>query len=190
MLHHPRVSHGRPDKGLQPQARPNHELRLSEIMAVDKDITGHPAGVAFSSRRRLLSGGLAAAIGIPICRPPLPQDAAVAGSLTAADGRLFSDCDSFDRLDAEFQALQSGSGMVQSVFDELQDEQARLVEAIAGTRALTIAGIRRRADSLVTWAEDILKPSECWDQRLIAATLRDLRGLDVAGLHAAQGDVA
>ena len=159
-------------------------------MAVDKVSTGHPAGVAFSSRRRLLSGGLAAAIGIPICRPPLPQNAAVAGSLPTADERLFSDCDSFDQLDAEIQELQSDSGTDQGVLDGLQDEQARLVEAIAGTRALTITGIRRRADSLVTWAEDILEPSECWDQRLVAAILRDLRGLDVAGMRVVQGGVA
>ena len=158
-------------------------------MAVGKVITGHPAGVAFSSRRRLLSGGLAAAIGIPICRLPFPQDA-VAGSLPTVDGRLFSDCDSFDQLDAEIQELRSDSGTDQGVLDGLQDEQARLVEAIAGTRALTITGIRRRADSLVTWAGDILEPSDCWDQRLVAATLRDLRRLDMAGLHVVQGGVA
>ena len=159
-------------------------------MAVDKAITEHPFGVAFSSRRRLLSGGLAAAFGIPICRLPLPQGAAVAGSLPTADGRLFSDCDSFDQLDAEILELQSDSGTDQGLLDELQDEQARLVEAIAGTRALTITGIRRRADSLVTWAGDILEPSDCWDQCLVAATLRDLRKLDMAGLRAVQGGVA
>jgi hypothetical protein len=60
--------------------------------------------------------------------------------------------------------------------EPITDMQAPLVDRICALRATTLAGHSARGAALVAWAADHLDADEdaCWNERLLAAALRDL----------------
>ena len=148
-------------------------------MAVDRTTTGHPAGMPSPSRRCFLEVGLGATIGVPIQHRLTRRSGMSGPSVLHADRHLFAECAAFDRLEAETRALKSDLSLHDaSAYDRLLAEQGFWLDRIADRRATTLSGIRRKTSTLLSWADDLLDPTDLWDRRLAGSILRDLRGLE------------
>ena len=125
-----------------------------------------------SGRRAIIAGGATFA-GTFGALAALPDD---------RDDRLLGLLAEYDRLEAELLALGRSFATIadeeahQDVCDALEARQIALAPLIVAAPTHTLAGLRARARNLAGWAPDLLVPDadKGWDQRFVAATLRDL----------------
>lgn len=104
------------------------------------------------------------------------------------DVHLIADCITLDALERRVDAINDPTDPDYIDDDDVRDcatapieaEQAPLMERICTSKAVTRAGHRARVHSLllrhkaIDPAVDAVAPHRSWDDRLIAATLRDL----------------
>ena len=135
-----------------------------------------------SSRRDILAhaAGMAAVAGAALATRP-------ASAASPADAELIELCGRFDALERGIGALHSSGSAPITDDDEraaaaapMEARQDALLGRLCAMRAVTLAGLAARADTLALWADlDRAESCEgdCWDDRMLAALLRDLRGM-------------
>lgn len=127
-------------------------LESSEHPASRRTVLGHFAGAAAASGAGLTTTSAAAA--------------------AETDAELIELCARFVELERRI----TDAG--EQAAEALSKEQAALIPRICCIRASNSASLRARAHALVAWAPDVAEGAEdggrCWDQRLLAAVVRDL----------------
>lgn len=109
--------------------------------------------------------------------------APAAPAATMADAGLLTLCGEFDNLERAIQAsLFAGAGQIANAAEgdrfrlPLHDRQDAILGDICSLRATTREGLRARARTYTLWWPEALNVSDAsfWDERMLAALLRDL----------------